>query len=182
MYVANADDAQTLINSDCVTNGTGLASNLQIYCSSSISNLEIRDEVGYTLEKSFTGVFYAPGATLEIVILPNETLDFYGEVVVNSLFDGFPGALRFHYDEALGQMGYVLLPGPALAANLILPTPCTMPFEFYVDGMPNTNYAVETSTDLNNWLPVFTNTAPFSFADTNSASLNQNFYRAVYIP
>ncbi len=47
--------------------------------------------------------------------------------------------------------------------------------------MPGANYAVQTSADLNNWLPVFTNIAPFAFTDTNGMT-GKKFYRAVYLP
>lgn len=52
-------------------------------------------------------------------------------------------------------------------------------FRFYVDGWPGTNYVVQSSTDLNgsNWQPVSTNSAPFTFSQTNPPTGGIRFYR-----
>ena len=51
---------------------------------------------------------------------------------------------------------------------------------FTVSGSVGANYVVQTSTNLasTNWIPIFTNTSPFQFGDTN-LSAPQKFYRAV---
>ena len=51
-----------------------------------------------------------------------------------------------------------------------------------VAGVPGYNYVVQASTDLVNWVPVQTNTAPFTFVDTNASQFGQRFYRSVYAP
>jgi hypothetical protein len=53
-------------------------------------------------------------------------------------------------------------------------------FGFTVSGSAGLNYVVQTSTNLTatNWIPIFTNIAPFPFGDTN-ISAPQKFYRAV---
>ena len=64
-----------------------------------------------------------------------------------------------------------VLDSPALAGNQ---------FGFTVSGSVGLNYVVQSSTNLTatNWIPIFTNTAPFPFGDTN-ISAPQKFYRAV---
>jgi hypothetical protein len=51
-----------------------------------------------------------------------------------------------------------------------------------VAGVPGYQYVVQASTDLVNWVPVQTNTAPFTFVDTNAGKFSQRFYRSVYAP
>jgi hypothetical protein len=55
-------------------------------------------------------------------------------------------------------------------------------FSFTVAGVPGFNYAVQSSTNLIDWVPLLTNTSPFIFIDTNSASFQQQFYRSIYTP
>jgi hypothetical protein len=70
------------------------------------------------------------------------------------------------------------------------PTPVLQPPTFSSDGslqvpvggVPDFNYAIEVSTNLMNWTPLTTNTAPYTFTDTNTATLLQRFFRAVYSP
>ncbi|HTY86161.1 MAG TPA: Ig-like domain-containing protein [Candidatus Acidoferrum sp.] len=73
-------------------------------------------------------------------------------------------------------------PNPALAA-ILAPAPATKGrFNLTVSGASGYRYVVEASTDLVNWVPVATNTAPFTFADPQTASFAQRFYRAVQMP
>ena len=55
-------------------------------------------------------------------------------------------------------------------------------FSFTVAGVPGFNYAVQSSTNLIDWVPLLTNTSPFTFTDTNTASFQQQFYRSIYTP
>jgi fibronectin type 3 domain-containing protein len=50
-------------------------------------------------------------------------------------------------------------------------------FSFLVSGNSGSNYVVQASSDLINWVPVTTNTAPFVFTDTNMAAFCKRFYR-----
>jgi len=49
-------------------------------------------------------------------------------------------------------------------------------------GMPGARYAVETSTNLADWLPLATNTSPFSVTDGDATNFPVRYYRAVYLP
>jgi hypothetical protein len=55
-------------------------------------------------------------------------------------------------------------------------------YALIVAGVPGYNYVVEASTDLVDWVPVQTNTAPFTFVDANAGQFGQRFYRSVYSP
>jgi hypothetical protein len=52
-------------------------------------------------------------------------------------------------------------------------------FAFKVAGLTNYQYIVQASTDLVNWVSIRTNTAPFTFVDTNAAKFKQRYYRTV---
>jgi len=54
--------------------------------------------------------------------------------------------------------------------------------QFDIAGVPGFNYAVQGSSNLIDWVPLFTNTSPFTFTDTNAPNLQQRFYRSVYLP
>jgi hypothetical protein len=41
---------------------------------------------------------------------------------------------------------------------------------------------VQASTNLINWVPLQTNTAPFTFVDANAGNFRQRFYRSIYTP
>jgi len=55
-------------------------------------------------------------------------------------------------------------------------------FQFQVVGVPGYNYDVQASTNLMDWVPLITNTAPFIFTDTDTGDFPQQFYRAIYAP
>lgn len=52
-------------------------------------------------------------------------------------------------------------------------------FSFTVNGTSGARYAILASTNLVDWFPVQTNTAPFTFVETNTAGRNRCFYRTV---
>jgi len=100
-------------------------------------------------------------------------------------------------------LGYSLLPwdsatnacGPALLASIgapsvtnLAPTLVTVTnagpagFEFAIQDFPSFSYVIETSTNLTDWVPVFTNAAPFIFADTNLLQNPLLFYRSMFLP
>ena len=50
-------------------------------------------------------------------------------------------------------------------------------FSFNVSGSSGFPYVVEASPDMVNWDPMQTNSAPFTFVDTNAVNFQQRFYR-----
>jgi hypothetical protein len=52
-------------------------------------------------------------------------------------------------------------------------------FSFALTGTTNAKYVILASTNLINWAPVLTNTAPFNFTDPTANQYGQRFYKAV---
>jgi len=72
---------------------------------------------------------------------------------------------------------------PTVAATLTTVAPPSHgQFAMNVDGVTGSKYVVQISTDLVNWASVLTNTAPFTFVDTNASQFKQRFYRSFYLP
>jgi hypothetical protein len=75
------------------------------------------------------------------------------------------------------------VPAPSnLAATLAPAAHVSGQFALTVAGASGHQYVVEASTDLMHWVPVQTNTAPFTFVDTDASQFGQRFYRSVYAP
>jgi len=68
------------------------------------------------------------------------------------------------------------------AANLAPATQASGQYALTVAGVPGYKYVVQASTNLVNWVPMQTNTAPFTFVDANAGNFRQRFYRSVYAP
>jgi hypothetical protein len=52
-------------------------------------------------------------------------------------------------------------------------------FSFTVNGISGAAYVIQASTNLTDWFPVQTNTAPFVFEDAEVSARSQCFYRAL---
>jgi hypothetical protein len=53
-------------------------------------------------------------------------------------------------------------------------------FQSTLTGSTGFLYTVQGSTDLFNWVPLQTNTMPFSFTDSNAVGYDSRFYRAMF--
>jgi hypothetical protein len=51
-----------------------------------------------------------------------------------------------------------------------------------VTNLPGQSVIIQASTNLVSWLPVFTNTEPFTFTNFDSTNFPFRFYRAVTGP
>jgi hypothetical protein len=71
---------------------------------------------------------------------------------------------------------------PAAAAILTSVAKANGQFGFQVIGTEGSNYVVQASVDLKNWVSVQTNTSPFLFTDPQTGDFNQRFYRAYPSP
>jgi sugar lactone lactonase YvrE len=72
-----------------------------------------------------------------------------------------------------------LIPGTAVATpTLAAPSYAGGQFSFTVSGTTGANYVVQATTNLTTWFTVTTNTAPFTYTETNAAIYLQRFYRA----
>lgn len=153
-------------------NLSALPSDFVMYCTSDVTSLS------FSGNAQFIGVLIAPTANATFDGSGNNSVDISGAIMANSII--LNGHFDFHFDEALIQEG-IVPPSPSLAASLAAPSMSgSGQFQFNVSGVPGFSYAIETSTDLTDWLPIFTNTSPFTFTDTNATPPAQNFYRAVY--
>lgn len=68
------------------------------------------------------------------------------------------------------------------AGNLASTAHAAGQYALIVAGVPGYNYVVQASTDMVNWVPLQTNTAPFTFVDTKAGQFSRRFYRSVYAP
>jgi hypothetical protein len=68
------------------------------------------------------------------------------------------------------------------AAKLAPATHASGQYALAVAGVPGYKYVVQASTNLLDWVPMQTNTAPFTFVDTNAGKFRQRYYRTVYAP
>jgi fibronectin type 3 domain-containing protein len=71
---------------------------------------------------------------------------------------------------------------PDAAAILSSPVETGSQFSFVVTGINGTNYVVQASADLINWISLQTNASPFTFVDNNLSGSSQRFYRAYEAP
>jgi hypothetical protein len=54
-------------------------------------------------------------------------------------------------------------------------------FSFAVSGIAGSQYVVEASTNLTDWIPLQTNKAPFTFTDANASEFGKRFYQALIL-
>jgi hypothetical protein len=54
-------------------------------------------------------------------------------------------------------------------------------FGFQVTGVAGGQYVVQATSDLVHWTSVETNTAPFTFQDSNTSGFSRRFYRAYFV-
>jgi hypothetical protein len=71
---------------------------------------------------------------------------------------------------------------PITASTLSSPQFDGSQFQFNVSGTGGSNYIVQASSNLIDWLPTRTNPSPFLFVDTNAAQWPALFYRSVAAP
>ncbi len=92
---------------------------------------------------------------------------------------GTGGTVRFDMVTISGSTIIVSNP-PASAPDLAAPSYSNNLFSFTVTGTATTNYVVQACTNLltTNWIPVFTNAAPFTYTQTNANSFQMRFFRA----
>jgi hypothetical protein len=77
-----------------------------------------------------------------------------------------------------GEASYTV---PVTRALLATPARSGKQFSFSVAGVSGSQYVVQASTNLVNWVILQTNTAPFTFVDTNAAAYSRRYYRTYYL-
>jgi hypothetical protein len=136
------------------------------------------------------------GANLNQMIAIDPSLTIYfanallgfsppGGATANQYLDGqFGGHLRWVKNfTGIPTAKASVVPNRMLSANYAGPGGN---LRITMNAAPGQLYVVETSTDLINWSPVFTNTAPinglFQYVDPNPATGRSRFYRVVTAP
>jgi len=107
----------------------------------------------------------------------NNTLSIQGFQSTNQ------GRYTVIVSNALGAVtstpALLLLNGPARISSCRL---CNEGFSLQIAGPAGANYIIECSSDLVNWTPLCTNSAPngiLEFTDTNAANLTNCFYQVI---
>jgi hypothetical protein len=75
-----------------------------------------------------------------------------------------------------------VFPPNVVATLATVAPPARGQFALTVNGLAGYSYVVQVSTNLVSWVSVLTNTAPFTFVDTNASQFKQRFYRSFYLP
>jgi hypothetical protein len=113
--------------------------------------------------------------------------------VTNAIITGLTANTTYYfaatsYDAFGDESGYSdetsasATTSPAAAATLA-PAACVSgQFAFSVSGVTNAQCIVQASTNLVDWVSIQTNTAPFTFVDSNASQFSQRFYRTVNLP
>jgi len=108
-------------------------------------------------------------------------------LVLTNVQPAWAGDYSLQVDSALGS---VFSSDATLTVSLLPYAPILSDFSISSEGQPQLSvsgetgftYSILASTNLIDWEPVFTNTAPFMFSDSATSSFPQRFYRAVYRP
>ncbi len=93
------------------------------------------------------------------------------------------GTTRFDMVTVLGD-AITVSNAPAAAPILTNAVIAGGQFQFLLTGTAGSNYVVQATTNLGatGWISVRTNTAPFTFVETNGISFPQRFYRGTVAP
>jgi hypothetical protein len=164
------------ININDFTNQTGIASNLVFFCAPNVTALSVVGTGG------LAAVVDAPEADAVVTAGGSGGLDFSGALVANSLTTS--GPFRMHYDLALWQWNFgVFNFPPAEPITLFSSMPSNGVFQFGGSTASGYNFAIQESTDLVNWVSIFTNPGGGSFKVTawTGTGPAQCFFRTVYL-
>ncbi len=99
----------------------------------------------------------------------------------------FSGGYLYHVKNftalPAADPSFVTVPSPTLSASYVK---SNGQFQLTMAGTPGQNYTVQVSTNLVNWVPIYTNSAPvnglFQFLDSQTANYPARFYRVVSGP
>jgi uncharacterized repeat protein (TIGR01451 family) len=90
-------------------------------------------------------------------------------------FDATETNASFGYSENTDQQSVIFT--TTAAGVSVSGQSSTNGFMLGLNGVPGTNYVIEASTNLFNWISLVTNASPFQFTDTNRAGFRYRFYR-----
>ena len=117
------------------------------------------------------------GARLTLSVLPATTGSFVNSATVSSQSTPDPNP----DDNSASATVVVGSSAPPQLSATVVNNNGT--FQFTVTGQSGQKYIVQASTDLVNWVPVYTNqppfVSPFSFTDSNASNYPDRFYRVI---
>jgi hypothetical protein len=115
------------------------------------------------------------GAQLTVTVKPASKGNFVNSATVTSLTTPDPNP-----DDNSASASVVVGPGapPRLFATAVNSNGT---FQFTVTNAPGQMTIVQASTDLVNWVPIYTNTVggAYTFPDPNATSYPRRFYRVI---
>jgi hypothetical protein len=158
----------------CVT--CGMLVDLSAEASSSLTvewnQSQDTNAVGYkvyygTASHNYTNVITVGNVTSAVIsgMIPGTTYYFAATAYVAN------GAQSIYSSE----VSFTVPPANMLSSTAYSPGQ----FSFAVNGVNGSEYVVEASTNLIDWIPLQTNTVPFTFVDTNTPRFGQRFYLAL---
>ena len=122
----------------------------------------------YQWTLSGTNIFGATNATLILTNLQSSQAGIYAVQMTN------------RYGSVTSSNAVLTIYEPAILNSVSFSEDKQIQFD--LTGVSGLHYAVQTSTNLVDWVPLITNTSPFSFTDTNLSGFQQRFYRTIYVP
>ena len=119
------------------------------------------------------------GAQLTVTVKPNAAGPCVNKAIVNSVtLDPNPD------DDAATATVTVLSGAPPQLTNTVVNN--NGMFQLTINGQSGQEYIVQASTNLINWMSVYTNpppfVSPFTFTDSNATTYPDRFYRVVIGP
>ncbi|MEI6196940.1 MAG: DUF11 domain-containing protein, partial [Verrucomicrobiota bacterium] len=79
-------------------------------------------------------------------------------------------------DNTASAVVHAIVPAPAVLSGAGVSNGV---FHLTVTGTPGINYTVQASTNLVNWLSIYTNSSPFPFTDPYASNYPTRFYRTI---
>ena len=135
--------------------------------------------------------YYHPATRVNFNIGENDpamqciSSDYYNRLRTNGspllAYQIAPGTPHPVYSTDIGR---AMIKAAILGLTLTSPVYTNHQFQFYVNGVTNTNisYIVQASSNLTGWVPIRTNPGSFKFTDTNAGKYSARFYRATSVP
>ncbi len=132
-------------------------------------------------------------ATSQYVIIASTNLVNWVALTTNTAPFTFTDSNSAQYSHRYYQAVLLSMYVPQIAPTQPVVSPAlTSPvngpggFSFTVNNTAGSPYVIVASTNLINWVAIGTNTAPFTFTDTNSSKFSKRFYKAIllsaYVP
>jgi hypothetical protein len=127
------------------------------------------------------------------VVVASTNLTYWVTVATNAspfvFTDSNASKYSRRFYQAILASAYVPQVAPAQpVTSPPLSSPASAPrgFTFTVNNTVGSPYVIVASTNLTYWVAIGTNTAPFTFTDTNSSKFSRRFYKAIlasaYVP